>query len=138
MDKLRLVDSAADVRRFAYVPYSNFPVGAALLTKSNRIFVGCNVENISLGLTICAEQAALSAAVANGDVDLVAAAVVSDSKEPIVPCGRCRQLLAEFNPKLEIISSTIDGQKQILTLEDLLPRPKQGILEAVRNVRAAD
>ena len=138
MDTNHLIDSAADVRRFAYVPYSKFSVGAALLTKSNRIFVGCNVENISLGLTICAEQAALAAAVAKGDVDFVAAAVVSDSKEPIVPCGRCRQLLAEFNPKLEIISSTIEGRKQVFNLEDLLPRPKQGILEAVRNVRAAD
>src|ERR1700682_1620124 len=138
MDTSRLMESAANVRRLAYVPYSNFSVGAALLTKSNEIFIGCNVENISLGLTICAEQSALAAAVAHGDVDLVAAAVVSDSVEPIVPCGRCRQLLAEFNPKLEIISSTIDGGRQIFTLEDLLPRPNQGILEAGRNVRAAN
>jgi len=138
MDTIHLVNSAKEVRRFAYVPYSKFSVGAALLTKSNRIFVGCNIENISLGLTICAEQAALAVAASNGDVDFVAAAVVSDSKEPIVPCGRCRQLLAEFNPKLEVISSTIDGRRQIFTLADLLPRPKQGILETVRNVRTAD
>ena len=85
MDTNRLVASATEVRRFAYVPYSNFSVGAALLTKSNRIFVGCNVENISLGLTICAEQAALAAAVATGDVDVVAVAVISDSTHPIVP-----------------------------------------------------
>jgi cytidine deaminase len=134
----RLVNSATQVRRFAYVPYSNFSVGAALLTKTGRIFVGCNVENISLGLTICAEQAALATAVANGDVDFVAAAVVSDSKEPIVPCGRCRQLLAEFTPQLEVISSTIDGRTQTFILDELLPRPKQGILESARNVRTSD
>jgi cytidine deaminase len=138
MNTTLLIDSATRVRRFAYVPYSNFSVGAALLTKTGRIFAGCNVENISLGLTICAEQGALAGAVAAGDVDFVAAAVVSDSKEPIVPCGRCRQLLAEFNPKLEVISSTVDGQRQTFTLDQLLPRPKQGILESVRNVRATD
>lgn len=138
MDTNRLVASATEVRRFAYVPYSNFSVGAALLTKSNRIFVGCNVENISLGLTICAEQAALAAAVATGDVDVVAVAVISDSTHPIVPCGRCRQLLAEFNPRLEVISSTLDGQTQTFVLDELLPRPKQGILESARNVRPAD
>jgi cytidine deaminase len=137
MDMALLVDSATQVRRFAYVPYSNFSVGAALLTKSGRIFVGCNVENISLGLTICAEQAALASAVATGDIDFVATAVISDSKEPIVPCGRCRQLLAEFNPKLEVISSTVDGQRQTFILDELLPRPKQGILESARNVRTA-
>ena len=138
MDMALLVDSAAQVRRFAYVPYSNFSVGAALLTKSGRIFVGCNVENISLGLTICAEQAAVAAAVATGEIDFVAAAVISDSEEPIVPCGRCRQLLAEFNPKLEVISLTVDGQKQTFILDELLPRPKQGILVSARNVRTAD
>jgi cytidine deaminase len=138
MDTTLLVESAAQVRRFAYVPYSNFSVGAALLTKSGRIFVGCNVENISLGLTICAEQAALATAVASGHVDFVAVAVISDSKEPIVPCGRCRQLLAEFNPTLEVISSAVNGKTQTFVLDELLPRPKQGILESARNVRAAD
>src|ERR1700730_18003384 len=138
MDTNHLIDSAADVRRFAYVPYSKFSVGAALLTKSNRIFVGCNVENISLGLTICAEQAALAAAVAKGDVGFVDAGVFSESNDPFGRCGFCRKLLAEFKPKLEVISSTIEGRKQVFNLEDLLPRPKQGILEAVRNVRAAD
>ncbi len=134
MDTDRLIKSALEVRRFAYVPYSNFSVGAALLTKSGQIFVGCNVENISLGLTTCAEQAALAAAIASGEVDFALLAVVSDSSEPIVPCGRCRQLFAEFNPRLQVVSSTIHGQRQLFALDDLLPRPKQGILESTRDV----
>jgi cytidine deaminase len=76
--------------------------------------------------------------VASGHVDFVAVAVISDSKEPIVPCGRCRQLLAEFNPTLEVISSAVNGKTQTFVLDELLPRPKQGILESARNVRAAD
>ena len=134
MDTDSLVKSALEVRRFAYVPYSNFSVGAALLTKSGQIFVGCNVENVSLGLTICAEQGALAAAIASGDVDFVALAVISDSSEPIVPCGRCRQLFAEFSPRLQVVSSTIHGQRQLFALDELLPRPRQGIMESTRDV----
>jgi cytidine deaminase len=134
MSETSLVEAALDVRRRAYAPYSHFSVGAALLTKSGKIFVGCNIENISLRLTICAEQAAVAAAVASGDVDFVAIAVVADSKEPVVPCGACRQLLAEFNPALEVIASTVDRRSQIFSLSELLPRPTQGILESFRNV----
>jgi len=134
MSDNRLVEAAFDVRQRAHAPYSKFSVGAALLTKSGKIFVGCNIENISLRLTICAEQAAVAAAVASGDVDFVAIAVVADSKEPVVPCGACRQLLAEFNPALEIIASTVDRRSQIFSLSELLPRPTQGILESFRNV----
>jgi cytidine deaminase len=130
----RLVEAAFDVRQHAHAPYSHFSVGAALLTKSGKIFVGCNIENISLRLTICAEQAAVAAAIANGDVDFVAIAVVADSKEPVVPCGACRQLLAEFNPTLQVIASTLDRRSQIFSLSELLPRPTQGILESFRNV----
>ena len=134
MSDTRLVEAAFDVRQRAHAPYSKFSVGAALLTKSGKIFVGCNIENISLRLTICAEQAAVAAAVASGDVDFIAIAVVADSKEPVVPCGACRQLLAEFNPALEIIASTVDHRSQIFSLSELLPRPMQGILGSFRNV----
>ena len=134
MSEARLVEAAFDVRQRAHAPYTHFSVGAALLTKSGRIFVGCNIENISLRLTICAEQAAVAAAVASGDVDFIAIAVVADSKEPVVPCGACRQLLAEFNPALEIVASTVDRRSQIFSLSELLPRPMQGILESFRNV----
>src|SRR5437016_13725812 len=112
MTNARLVEAAFDVRQRAHAPYTHFSVGAALLTKSGKIFVGCNIENISLRLTICAEQAAVAAAVTSGDVDFVAIAVVADSKEPVVPCGACRQLLAEFNPALEIITSTVDRRRE--------------------------
>lgn len=134
MNNLELVAAASKVRRHAHAPYSNFPVGAALLTKSGKVFTGCNVENASLRLTICAEEAAIAAAIANGEKEFVAVAVMADSIEPVVPCGACRQVLAEFSPDLQVITSTIDGRTQTLRLEDLLPRPKQGILEAFRNV----
>src|SRR5215471_1445114 len=129
MDKTELVRAASEARKNAHVPYSNFAVGAAILTKAGHIFKGCNVENISFRLTLCAEEAALGAAVANGQTDLVAVAVVADSQHPMVPCGGCRQLLAEFNPDLMVISATLGGNTETYSLSELLLRPKQGILE---------
>jgi cytidine deaminase len=123
--------AALQARKNAYAPYSKFAVGAAVLTKSGEIFSGCNVENVSLGLTICAERAAVAAAVARGHREFVALAIVTDSKEPAAPCGACRQVLAEFNPAIQMISSTIQGREETWTLADLLPRPRQGILEDV-------
>lgn len=127
-----LVAAALRVYEKAYAPYSQFPVGAALSTKSGNIFVGCNVENVSFGLTTCAEQGAIAAAVAAGEREFIALAVVANSIEPVLPCGRCRQLLAEFNPSMEIISSSISGKKGRFLLESLLPYAKQGILESRR------
>lgn len=129
MDKNSLIEAALKVRLQAYAPYSNFAVGAALLTKSGQVFVGCNVENISLGLTTCAEQGAVSAAIAAGEKDFVAMAVVADSKEPAFPCGRCRQVMAEFDQDLEITTSTLNGKTETFRLSDVLPKAKQGILE---------
>ncbi len=134
MDVIRLIAEAREARSQAYVPYSKFAVGAALLTKSGRVFVGCNVENISFRLTMCAEQVAVAAAVLEGEKEFLAIAVVADSKEPIVPCGACRQVLAEFNPEMEVIMSTVGGVSETLPLGKLLPRPAQGILESHRNV----
>ncbi len=128
MTDKKLVDAAIQARRNAYAPYSKFAVGAALLTKSGEIFSGCNVENVSLGLTICAERAAVAAAVAHGQREFVAVAIVTESKEPAAPCGACRQVLAEFNPAMKVISSTVGGREETSTLADLLPRPKKGIL----------
>jgi cytidine deaminase len=125
MSNLKLIEAAAQARACAYVPYSKFSVGAALLTRSGKVSSGCNVENISLGLTICAERAAVTAAIAEGQGDFVAIAVVADSHEPAVPCGGCRQVLAESNPSIKIMTSTT----QEFSLADLLPRPKPGILE---------
>lgn len=133
MSDIDLVKAALEVRQKAYAPYSKFAVGAALLTRSGKIFVGCNIENVSLRLTACAEQGAVAAAVAGGDRDFTAIAVVADSKEPVLPCGGCRQLLAEFNPDLKVITSTVNGPTQTLSLAELLPRPRQGILESFKH-----
>ena len=123
-----------DVRNKSYSPYSGFAVGAALLTKSGEIFTGCNVENISYRVTTCAEQGAVASAIAHGHRDFVRIAVVADSRKPIVPCGACRQLLAEFNPHLPVVMATTDGQVEEVSLSELLPRSAQGILETKQNV----
>ena len=129
-----LIEAAAAARSAAYAPYSKFAVGAAVLTKSGKIFSGCNVENISLGLTICAERSAIAAAVTAGTRDLIMIAVVTESKNPAVPCGACRQVMAEFNPRMKIIAATTNGELEEFELSELLPKPKQGILESNRNV----
>lgn len=124
-----LIAEAKAVRLRAYAPYSRFPVGAAILGKSGRIFTGCNVENLSFGLTICAERGAVSAALAAGERDFVAMAVVADSREPVTPCGACRQVLAEFAPEMEICSANLHEDRFSARVIDLLPRPKAGILD---------
>jgi cytidine deaminase len=134
MDTTALIKAALDVRNHAHVPYSNFAVGAALLTQSGKVFTGCNVENLSYRLTVCAEEAAAAAAIAAGERNFVAIAIVADSIEPAMPCGACRQVLAEFNPDLEVITSTPAGRSETARLSELLPRAKQGILETLRNV----
>jgi len=129
-----LIEAAAAARSAAYAPYSKFAVGAAVLTKSGKIFSGCNVENISLGLTICAERSAIAAAVTAGTRDLIMIAVVTESKNPAVPCGACRQVMSEFNPRMKIVAATTNGKSEEFELSELLPKPKQGILESNRNV----
>ena len=125
----QLVEMAAAARLRAYSPYSEFQVGAALRTGSGAIFTGCNVENISYGLTICAERVAASAAVAAGERNFTEMAIVADSIEPIVPCGACRQFLAEFNPELRLTLATASGVVEVIGLRELLPHPRRGILE---------
>lgn len=132
--KDQLLKAAISARESAYAPYSRFAVGAALLTGSGAIFTGANIENVSLGLTICAERAAVSAAIVAGERNLVCICVVADSQEPAVPCGACRQVLAEFSPGLKIITSTVAGQTQEFQLDELLPVPRQGVLEGLPNV----
>jgi cytidine deaminase len=126
-----LIQAASGARRQAYAPYSNFAVGAAVQCKSGNVFVGSNIENISYGLTICAERIAMGSAVAAGEREFVAIAVVADTTEPIVPCGACRQFLAEFAPNLIIVSATARGDQKVENLSHLLPEPKRGILENV-------
>lgn len=124
-----LEKTARKVRERAYAPYSNFQVGAALESVSGKVFTGCNVENISYGLTICAERNAVFAAVAAGARSFRRIVIVADSKEPVTPCGACRQVLSEFAENMEIISINLQSQKFRARLTELLPRSKVGILD---------
>lgn len=115
-----LLSAARDVRKRAYAPYSKFTVGAALDTGNGHVFLGCNVENASYGLTICAERAAICAAVAAGYRDFTAIAVAGPEDVLVSPCGACRQVLAEFNPQMTVIYMTPHGPASS-TVAELLP-----------------
>jgi cytidine deaminase len=124
--------AAIKARSHAYAPYSGFRVGAALLTRSGRIYSGCNVENASYGATLCAERAAVAAMIAAGDTDPIACAVVTPAepgmREPASPCGICRQVLVEFAPReLAIFLASVDAAGHIVAeesthLSSLLPQ----------------
>jgi cytidine deaminase len=128
MDIEPLIELARQARKQAYAPYSRFAVGAALLGKNGHVFTGCNVENLSFGLSICAERNAVFAAAAQGFREFQAIAIVADADEAISPCGACRQVLAEFSPGMEIITANLNGKIFRSTLAELLPRAKTGIL----------
>lgn len=123
-----LIKAAWQARDAAYAPYSKFSVGAAVLTKSGTIFKGCNVENISFGLTICAERAAAVAAIQAGERVFQAIAIAAKTRTPIVPCGGCRQFLAEFSPDLLVVSAGNAKAFEQRLLSELLPLPNAGIL----------
>jgi len=118
-----LCNSARAVQQHAYAPASNFRVGAAVLADDGRVFSGCNVENASYGLTICAERAAVCAAVAAGVRAIAAVAVVTDLLQPVRPCGACRQVLAEFGPQMPVILVGTSHARVVLGLDKLLPDP---------------
>mgnify|MGYP000850659059 FL=1 len=120
MNDKELIARAAAFRRHAYAPYSGFAVGAALLGKSGRVYGGVNVENASYPVGICAERAAIAAAVTAGEREFEALAVIADSPEPCAPCGMCRQVLMEFPIKRIILANT-RGDVRILTPAALLP-----------------
>jgi cytidine deaminase len=117
-----LVEAARRAREAAYVPYSGFAVGAAALAVDGSVHTGCNVENSSYGLTICAERAAIFGAVSAGRRDLVAIAVVAGTPGPPRPCGACLQVMAEFNPNLKVVMGNLGGLVEVLPLGELLPR----------------
>jgi cytidine deaminase len=125
----QLINAAAEARTHSYSPYSKFPVGAALLTKSGKVFTGCNVENKSFRLTVCAEQSAVAAAVSAGEREFVKIAVVTGLSKPAMPCGACRQTLAEFGGGLEVITANTSGVVEVAKLSDLLPKPFEGMEE---------
>ena len=118
-----LLAAANRAREFAVAPFSNFSVGAALLTAEGQVVTGCNVENATYGLTVCAERVALFKALSDGHRRFTHVAVVADTAEPTPPCGACRQLLWEFGGDLEVILGNLDRETARHRLRDLLPHP---------------
>lgn len=124
MDPETLVAAAREARRQAYAPFSGFAVGAALAAEDGRVFIGCNVENRSFGLSLCAERSAIAAAVVAGARRFVAVAVVTDASPPAAPCGLCREALAEFCAgELPIFLAGSNGLRRETTLGSLFPEP---------------
>ena len=122
LDWQPLIAAATAVRERAHAPYSRFLVGAALLMEDGSIVSGCNVENRSYGLAICAERTAMAAAVARGLSRPLALAVVTTTTPPSAPCGMCRETLREFAEDLPIVLANLDGERAETTLAELLPR----------------
>jgi len=121
MREKELIEKAKRARLKAYAPYSNFKVGAALLTRSGKVYTGANVENSTYGLTVCAERLAVFKAVNKGDKELVKIVVVTDRNPPVTPCGACRQVLSEFAKNLKIVCANLKGKIERYSLKELLP-----------------
>lgn len=125
-DAQALLDEARQARERSYAPYSKFRVGAAVLAKSGTVFRGCNVENASYGLTVCAERVAIQTMVASGERELVAVAIVAGGSEGIrvtPPCGACRQVIHEFAPEAQVVLPGANGDPpQVNAIAEFLPR----------------
>ncbi len=115
-----LIDAAKNVSKNAYVPYSGFQVGAALLTKSGKIFTGCNVENSSYGLTNCAERTAVFKAVSEGETEFTELVIFSNTDELFYPCGACRQVISEFSSNLKVTVVSLKDKLET-NIAELLP-----------------
>ena len=118
-----LLDCARAALRSAYAPYSKFKVGAAVRTESGRVYTGCNVENSSYGLSICAERVAIFKAVSASERKITQLAVWFDMNNPATPCGACRQVIAEFGPEAEILMGSPGSKVRIESIKSLLPLP---------------
>lgn len=117
-----LTKKAIEMLDFAYVPYSKFPVGAVVLTKSGQVFTGCNIENASYPLTNCAERTAIFKAVSEGERDFEKIVVTANTEGPVSPCGACRQVMAEFcEPDTPVILTNKKGAFFETTVSELLP-----------------
>ena len=127
-DSDRLIAAARAAREHAVAPYSTFKVGAALLTKTGRVYGGCNVENASYGLTVCAERVALLKALSEGERDFAMIAVVADTRQPTPPCGPCRQLLWEYCGDIPVVMGNLTDVTARHQMRDLLPLPFDGRL----------
>jgi len=118
----RLIKAAKKARKNAFAPFSNFSVGAAVETKGGKIFTGCNVENASYGLTMCAERVAIFKAISEGEREFVKLALVADTENLTPPCGACRQIIWEFCGDAEIILASLTGESETFQIRELLPR----------------
>ena len=118
-----LIKAAKTLSKFAYAPYSKFKVGAAILAKSGKIFTGCNVENASYGLTVCAERVAIFKAITKGVRNFVAIAIYTNTQDFTLPCGACLQVLNEFAKNLTVITVNRYGKSKTYKLVQLLPHP---------------
>jgi len=118
-----LISAARQARENAHAPYSNFRVGAALRAASGRIFGGCNVENATYGLTVCAERIAIFKAISEGERGFDAIAVVTDTDKLTPPCGACRQLIWEFCGDVPVILANLKGKTEVIPMRELFPKP---------------
>ncbi|WP_070120634.1 cytidine deaminase [Bacillus marinisedimentorum] len=122
MDRAKLIEAAMEAREAAYVPYSKFKVGAALLTSEGQIYKGCNIENAAYSMCNCAERTALFKAYSEGDKNYEALAVVADTDRPVPPCGACRQVISELCPSdMKVVLTNLKGDIAETTVSELLP-----------------
>ncbi len=117
-----LIEIAIRARENASAPYSNFKVGAALETADGKVFTGCNIENASYGLTVCAERVAIWKAVSEGEKDFTQIVVVADTDELVTPCGACRQIIWEFCGDSPVTLVNLKNQNETLSMRELMPR----------------
>ena len=118
-----LIEAALAAREYAHAPFSRLKVGAAIATGSGSIFTGCNIENATYGLTICAERVAVFKAISEGARDFRRVAIAADRETPTPPCGACRQILWEFCGDAELVLVNLQGRVEIVRLSDIFPRP---------------
>ncbi|WLR46784.1 cytidine deaminase [Halobacillus litoralis] len=122
METKQLINEAKKIREKAYVPYSKFPVGAALVTEDGTLYTGCNIENAAYPVTCCAERVAIFKAVSDGHDKFKELAVVADTKRPVPPCGSCRQVMSEFfQSDVKIYTTNLHGDTKTFTMEEILP-----------------
>lgn len=122
----QLIEIAKKARSNSYSPYSKFSVGAALLTEDGRIFTGTNIENVSIGLTMCAERTAIYSAVSVGYKSFKMIAIVGDTNEPCTPCGACRQVMIEFSPDMVVVMANLKNEIILKKAKELIPFPFTG------------
>jgi len=117
----KLINEAEKARKRAYTPYSKFKVGAAVLSVDGKIFTGCNIENASFGLAVCAERVAIFKAISEGSTKFKGIAVIGNTDKPCSPCGACRQVISEFGEDILLIMANLKGDVKIKKIKELLP-----------------